>query len=194
MALSESLSIKKECINRAQSHKDRIHAPIILGILQGSVLFLLHRGLDRQFTLLQVIDVGAGALVSRHVPVCVFGKAMTSRIEAAPSRIMAIRSSPEGDTTVRRCAIFECVHKEPEFFTGFLVTDPQNPEDALLKVGAVNTDRTAADFFAVEGDIVGQRAKPSPGSDSNLSPILGMWHREGVVRRGPPAIVAVPIK
>ena len=64
---------------------------------------------------------------------------------------------PEGDPAVRRGTVAQRVEQEAEPRLRLLLVDPDQLEDALLDVGAVVTDRPAADLVAVEDEVVGAR-------------------------------------
>ncbi len=61
----------------------------------------------------------------------------------------------DGDAAVGRSAVLEGIQEEAElgFLGGFV--DAQEGEDFLLDVDAVDTDGAAADFGAVDDDVVG---------------------------------------
>src|ERR1700760_90322 len=64
---------------------------------------------------------------------------------------------PEGDAAVRGCAGLQSVQEEPEARLAPLLVDAKEPEDARLHVGAMVTDRAAADLVAVEHEVIGPR-------------------------------------
>ena len=122
---------------------------------------------------------GAGAPVSGSEPLAVFGNAITSRIDSRPARIATIRSMPKRDAAVRRRAVAQRVEQEAEARLRLLLGDAEHVEDLLLDLGAVDTDRPAADLHAVEHHVVAARA-----------------HRarvvEGAERRGERVVQRVP--
>ncbi|MNS96303.1 hypothetical protein D3C72_1305950 [compost metagenome] len=58
---------------------------------------------------------------------------------------------------MRRRAVVQRVEQEAELGTGLFGTDAEQLEHRALHVGAVDTDRTAADFIAVEHHVVAAR-------------------------------------
>ena len=59
-------------------------------------------------------STGDGASVSRHCARCVFGKAITSRIDSAPVIMRHDAVQAEGDPAVRRRAVLQRVEQEAE--------------------------------------------------------------------------------
>ena len=100
-------------------------------------------------------STGLGASVMRSVPDWVLGKAITSRMRLAVEHEHDEAVEAEGDAAVGRGAEAEGVEEEGEFFLGVFGGDAQEAEDFGLEVLAVDTDGAAAEFDAVEDDVVG---------------------------------------
>ena len=68
---------------------------------------------------------------------------------------------------VRRRAVLQRVEEEAEAGLRLLVGDLQQPEDAGLHLGLVDSDASAADLVAVQHEVIGARADrgrvPPPG-------------------------------
>ena len=60
----------------------------------------------------------------------------------------------EGQSSVRRRAIFKGLHHEAEFFLGFFIGEADSFKDGILHVAAMDTDGTAAQFDTVQHHVV----------------------------------------
>ena len=80
----------------------------------------------------------------------------------------------------------------PNSACGFLLADAEGLEHGGLEVGLVDPDRAAAEFVAVEDDVVGLGAESVASSPaSQLLLVLGQRAGEGVVDGGPAAFLLV---
>src|SRR5690242_12277427 len=95
----------------------------------------------------------------------------------------------EGNSAVRRGAVLEGVEEEAEALLGLVLGDAECPEDLLLHVGAVDTDRAAADLPAVPDHVVGA-ASPAPG----VAVEVAGGARERVVQSVPARLVLAPLE
>src|SRR5262249_53879975 len=68
----------------------------------------------------------------------------------------------ERDASVRGRAVTESVEQEAEAMPSLLGGDAEQAKDALLNVGAVDSDRARPELPAVQDDIVRPRPHPSP--------------------------------
>ena len=77
------------------------------------------------------IVLGASIIMSRLE--LFFGKAMTSRMLSRPSQNRHETIETESQTAVRRCAIFEGVHKEAELISRFIFRQTEQTEHVILQ-------------------------------------------------------------
>ena len=56
---------------------------------------------------------------------------------------------------MRRCAILECLHQEPELRLSAFFGEPEQGKHLVLQLGVVDTDAAAAQFHAVHHHVVG---------------------------------------
>ena len=134
------------------------------------------------------VSTAAGAPVSGSEPEAVFGNAITSRIESRLARIATIRSMPSASPPCGGAPYLSASSRKPKRDSRLLLGDPERGEHLLLDLGAVDTDRPAADLRAVEHDVVGaraQRARILEGAGRR---------RERVVQRVPALLVRVPLE
>ena len=120
-------------------------------------------------------STGAGAPVSGSTPLAVFGNAITSRIESRPAEERHDPVDAERDAAVRRRAVAQRVEQEAEARLGLLLGDPERLEDLLLHVGAVDTDRAAADLRAVEDEVVARASAARPGRRTSRRGAVNGW-------------------
>ena len=97
-----------------------------------------------------------GACVSRSCARCVFGNAITSRIESAPAIIVTMRSRPNAIPPCGGAPYCSASSRKPNELR-FFRTDLQRAEHLALHFLAVDTHRAAADFPAVQHHVVGLR-------------------------------------
>ena len=88
---------------------------------------------------------------------------------------------------MRRRSVAEGLEEEAELLLGLLGAEAEHLEDLGLDVGAVDTDRAAADLVAVEDQVVGLGEHLARVLVEERD-VLGARHREGVVRRDPAAL------
>lgn len=102
------------------------------------------------------ISDGESIITSR--PELFFGKAMVSRmlIQACKHRNQTVET--EGDTTMRRSAVFESIQQETELFFSLLRGKSQTFEHPLLQCCIMDPDRTSPYFHAVDHHVVGIRS------------------------------------
>ena len=81
---------------------------------------------------------------------------------------------------MRRCSVAEGVHQEAELFLGFFGGEAQVAEHHHLRFPVVDTDGAAADFIAVEHDVV--RVGPyGAGVGLQQGDVLPFGRSEGMV-------------
>ncbi len=86
-------------------------------------------------------ETGDGDSVMRHVPLAVFGNAITSRMLGVPHRIAIQPVEAEGDAAVRRGAIAEGFEHVAETQLRLVRRNLQHFfKHGLLHVGLVDTD------------------------------------------------------
>src|SRR5580704_18934494 len=81
-----------------------------------------------------------------------------------------------------RRAVLERVEQEAEPIDRFLAREPQQFKYLQLQLAAMDTNRTAAEFLAVEHHIVGECARLERRRLEH-SKIVGMWRGEWMVHR-----------
>ena len=96
-----------------------------------------------------------GASINGSAAVCVFGKAITSRMLSAPAISIAQAVESEGDAAVRRRAELECIEQESEFQPCLFRRDAEQVEHHRLQFLHVDAHRSAADLRAVQHHVVG---------------------------------------
>ena len=94
---------------------------------------------------------------------------------------------------MRRGAVVQGAQQESEALLGLLVGEPDRAEDALLELGAVDTDGARRDLAAVDDHVVGLR-QDGAGIRLNAVLILGAGRREHVVLGDPALLVLVVAK
>ena len=119
-------------------------------------------------------DTSVGASVSGQVAVCVFGKAITSRMRVGARHQHREAVEAERDAAVRGRAELERLEQEAELLLRFLGTDAEQLEHRGLHVAAMDTHRAAADLGAVQHHVVGARQRAAR---------VGLERRRVVVRR-----------
>src|SRR5690625_2659558 len=68
---------------------------------------------------------------------------------------------PHCDSTVRGCPVPEGIQQKSELLLRLAVSDPQEPEHALLCLLVMDPDRASADLIAVQNQVV--RLRPDAG-------------------------------
>ena len=134
------------------------------------------------------VSTPAGAPVSGSEPEAVFGNAITSRIESRLARIATIRSMPSASPPCGGAPYLSASSRKPKRDSRLLLGDAERGEHLLLDLGAVDTDRPAADLRAVEHDVVrarAQRARVVEGAGRR---------RERVMQRVPALLARVPLE
>ena len=111
---------------------------------------------------------------------------MTSRIDSVPASSDTMRSHPKAMPPCGRRAVGEGLEQEAELLLRVLLRQAHHPEDPLLHVAAVDTDRPAADLVAVADDVVGVGERRAGVGVEGVEE-LGLGRGEGVVHRGPGA-------
>src|SRR5665811_1468134 len=93
---------------------------------------------------------------------------------------------------MRRRPIRERFKQEAELALRLLGAQPDRVEHALLHFGAVDTDRAAAEFVAVEHDVV-CLAQRLARDLMEVVDVFIAWSRERMVDRGPRILTVRPI-
>src|SRR5476649_763443 len=99
----------------------------------------------------------------------------------------------QGDSSVRRGAVFQGIQQEAEAAAGFVVGHAERGEDLRLHIAAVNTNRAGAEFHAVQHDVIGAGAAAGRVR-GQFAQILVMHRREGMVRGVPALLFVVPFE
>ena len=121
---------------------------------------------------------GAGASTSRSCPRCVFGNAITSRIDSAPHISVDDAVEAERDAAMRRRAVLQRVEQEAELAPLVFGADAERRENARLHVRLMDTHGAPADLPAVQHDVVGLGERVARiGREAVLVPVLGRGER-----------------
>lgn len=115
------------------------------------------------------------------------GDYFTDRLGAGHQHHQTVQT--EGQTTVRRRAVFQGVEQEAELLFLFRFADTQQTEHRLLHFLAVDTDRTATQFGAVQDHVVGTGQRGCRVGFQFLRRALRRGER--VVQRGEAAVVVL---
>lgn len=106
-----------------------------------------------QFLTLLLIN-GSGS-VQHHIAACIVfreGNEIADGIAATEQGAESVEA--ECDTSVRRCAVFERTQQKPKFFVGFFLAEAEGIEHAFLNVALENANGAAADFCAIEHEVI----------------------------------------
>ena len=126
-----------------------------------------------------------GASISRSCPRCVFGNAITSRIESAPAIIATMRSRPKAMPPCGGAPYCSASSRKPNFVALVLGADAERAEHLRLHVRAVDPHRAAADFPAVQHHVVGLGERVAGvGREQVLVAVLGRGERMVARRPG----------
>ena len=121
-------------------------------------------------------STGAGASVSGQVPFCVFGNAMTSRMDSSPTSTAASRSSPNAMPPMGGAPNSSASSRKPKRARASSLAMPIRREEALLDRLLVDADGAAGGLLAVQDEVVRLGARP-PG--------IGLEQRPGPRRAAP---------
>ncbi|CAM2152284.1 conserved hypothetical protein [Paraburkholderia tropica] len=124
----------------------RLLRRLLLGLTQTDVQFLELTLVDRARRLREQTLRALRLRERDHV---------ADRVGAGHHRDDAVQT--ERDTAVRRRAVLQRVQQEAELRTRFFRTDLQRAEHLALHVFLIDTDRTAADFPAIQHHVVSLR-------------------------------------
>lgn len=120
------------------------------------------------------------------------GDDVAQRVGACEQHDHAVE--PERQAAVWRGAEREGVEEEAEFGASFFVADAECAEDFLLNVYIMDTDRAAAQFDAVEDEVVGLCVDLPEIAAFEGGPIAGAWARERVMHGVPAVIFIAPLE
>ena len=107
---------------------------------------------------------------------------MTSRIEALAARMRDDAIETERDAAMRRRPVFERLEEKAEPRARILLADVEEREDPALQSRIVNTDAAAADFAAVQHQVVGLRTHRAR-LRLELAEVVVVRRRERMVHR-----------
>ena len=127
---------------------------------------------------------GLGASTIRSWPRCVFGKRdhFADRLGTGHQRHDAVKT--EGNAAVRRRAVGQRIEQKAELGACVLRRDAQRREHLRLHFVAVDAHRAAADFPAVQRDVVGL-GQHLAGIGRQQPDVLILGRRERMMRRDP---------
>src|SRR5690348_1103738 len=109
----------------------------------------------------------------------------------------------EGNSAVWRRAVFERLEEESEAGAGFFVAHPQRLENLRLNILTMDTNRTRAEFGAIQHDVISKRANLAEwrlgvmdGIDVGfeLGHVFFMKRGEGMMRWVPALFRLVPFE
>ena len=128
--------------------------------------------------------------MSGSAPEAVFGKAITSRSESAPTKRWTMRSRPYAIPPCGRRPVTERLEQEAEPILSLVGADPDRLEHTLLELPVGDSNRATAHLLTIPDEVVGggQRLARALGVE------LPLRGGERMVERVPARLLLVPLE